>query len=131
MSRRRATVRSLWATVAEESIDTMAGLVGGSGSTALRMRFVTRGYTFFADPSATNLLWILGSGEEEQVQTLTDLLRNISEEEINELMSRLTLAISRLAEERESGRTGGARTRPRSVSPSTQRRRAGQRMDNY
>jgi len=122
VSRRRATVASLWATIAEESLDATVGVLGGSGSAALGTRFVTQGYRFFTNPSATSLLKILGSDEEEQIRTLTDLLRNSSEEEINDLMNRLTQAISRLAEERQSSSL--RRPRPRSVSPSVQRRRA-------
>lgn len=102
----------------------MVEVLGRSGSTALGPRFVTKGYTFFTNPSAASLLKILGADEEEQVRTLTDLLRNSSEEEINDLMSRLTQAISHLAQEREPGPAGGSTTRSRSVSPSAQRRPA-------
>jgi len=102
----------------------MVEVLGRSGSTALGPRFVTKGYTFFTNPSAASWLRILGSDEEEQVQTLTDLLRNSSEEEINDLMSRLTQAINHLAQEREPGPAGDSTTRSRSVSPSTQHRPA-------
>ena len=97
MSRRRSTWRSVWVTVAEESLDTVVGILRDSGSSRLGM------------------LQILGSDEEEQVRTLTDLLRNSSEEEINDLMNRLTQAIRRLDEDREPARR---RPRPRSRSGS-------------
>ena len=95
----------------------MAEVLGRSGSTALGTRFVTRGYTFFTNPSAASLLKILGSDEEEQIRTLTDLLRNSSEEEINDLMSRLTQAISHLAEERERAAPGARRPDPDRCPP--------------
>jgi hypothetical protein len=108
-------------------LDAVVGLLGGSPSSGLGIRFATRGYTFFTNPSASSLLRILGSDDEEQVDTLTDLLRNSSEEEINDLMSRLTQAISRLAEERATGGDPRHRRRSRPDSPSAERRRARRR----
>lgn len=126
MSRRSSLPAGLrlTAAVAEESLDAVVGLLGGSSSSGLGIRFATRGYTFFTNPSASSLLRILGSDEEEQVQTLTDLLRNSSEEEINDLMSRLTQAISGLADERAASGHRRHRRRSRSGSPSAARRRA-------
>lgn len=129
MSRRSSLPAGLrlTAAVAEESLDAVVGVLGGSPSSGLGIRFVTRGYTFFTNPSASSLLRILGSDEEEQVDTLTDLLRNSSEEEINDLMSRLTQAISRLAEERATGGDPRHRHRSRPDSPSAERRRSRRR----
>lgn len=114
----------LTATVAEESLGAVVGLLGGSPSSGLGIRFATRGYRFFTNPSASSLLRILGSNEEEQVDTLADLLRNSSEEEINDLMGRLTQAVSRLAEERATRGHRRHRRRSRPDSPSAERRRA-------
>ena len=66
----------------------------------LRLDDITRGFENFANPSARGMLESMGRTRDEQVETLADMLRNSSEEDITEMGEVFGLAMTKLAEER-------------------------------
>jgi hypothetical protein len=70
-----------------------------------------RGFENFAHPSARGMLESLGRTREEQVERMAALLRNSSEEDVEEMGTVFGLAMARLAEERAA--TDAADDHPR------------------
>jgi hypothetical protein len=66
----------------------------------LRLDDITRGLENFANPSARGMLESMGRTREEQIETLSAMLRNSSEEDMAEMARIFGEAMARLAEER-------------------------------
>ena len=69
----------------------------------LRLDDITRGLENFANPSARGMLDSMGRTREEQVETLSSMLRNSSEEDMAEMAQIFGEAMAKLAEERAAG----------------------------
>lgn len=94
----------------------------------LRLDDITRGFENFANPSAAGLLESLGRSESERVETMTAMLRNSSQADIEALGAIFGLAMTRLAEERAEppapdGQTGPGSRRNRESPSAAERRR--------
>ena len=66
----------------------------------LRLDDITRGLENFANPSARGMLEAMGRTREEQIEALSAMLRNSSEEDMAEMAQVFGEAMARLAEER-------------------------------
>ena len=86
----------------------------------LRLDDITRGLENFANPSARGMLESMGRTGDEQVETLSAMLRNSSEEDMAEMAQIFGEAMAKLAEERAAA---GSVTAPSDRRPSDQRRR--------
>lgn len=93
----------------------------------LRLDDLTRGLENFTNPSARGMLDSMGRTREEQVETLSAMLRNSSEEDMAEMAQIFGEAMAKLAEERATGPqriAEGAQPRLRSADRRKQRRLA-------
>jgi hypothetical protein len=72
----------------------------------LRLDDITKGLENFANPSARGMLDSLGRTRDGQIESLAAMLRNSSEDEINEMGMIFGAAMSKLAEERAAGTQG-------------------------
>ena len=88
---------------------------------ALRLEDIINGLENFANPSARGMLDSLGRTRDEQIESLAAMLRNSSEDEINEMGMIFGEAMSKLAEERATG-TEPTDRQPRRRSTSAERR---------
>ena len=98
----------------------------------LRFDDIARGMENFANPSARGMLESLGRTREEQIESLAAMLRNSSEDEINEMGMVFGQAMAKLAEERATGAqpTGAQPTerQPRRSRPTSAERRQQRRL---
>jgi hypothetical protein len=78
----------------------------------LRLDDITRGLENFANPSARGMLESMGRTREEQIETLSAMLRNSSEEDMAEMAQIFGEAMARLAEERTAVGSPSAVGRP-------------------
>ena len=69
----------------------------------LRLEDITKGLENFANPSARGMLDSLGRTRDEQIESLAAMLRNSSDDEINEMGMIFGEAMAKLAEERAAG----------------------------
>jgi len=69
----------------------------------LRLDDLARGLENFANPSARGMLDSLGRTRDDQIENLLAMLRNSSEDEINEMGMIFGEAMAKLAEERATG----------------------------
>ena len=87
-------------------------------------RLLTRGFSYYANPSAGPLLEMLGRHEEERIESMASMLRNSASEEIKALGTIFGLALTRLAEEEALEQVlSGSRRRRRDPDPLERPRR--------
>jgi hypothetical protein len=92
----------VWATVVEDNADLLRRVAAPCRAADFNPPLVARGIRFLTSASSVDLLDVLGRNESERVATLTRLLRNSTEHELNELLSAFQQAIARLAEDRNA-----------------------------
>lgn len=81
------------------------------------LRLLAEGLAYFTAPRLAELLDTLGRTEDERVDTLSEMLRNSSEDEITEAVSIFERAVTRVAREQvraqDEGRAPAGRGEPR------------------